>query len=91
MPKYAAKVDANQPEIVRDLRHVGAFVFPTHTIGRGFPDLVTIFRGTVYLLEVKMPGGDLTPEERKFYEDSQGLVYIVRSSEDALRAIGAMD
>ena len=85
-----ARIDSNQPEIVRDLRRVGAFVFPTHTLGRGFPDLVVVYHGTVYLLEVKIPGGTLTPDEQKFYEDSQGAPYIVRSSEDALRVIGAI-
>ena len=45
--------DVNQPEIVQALRDIGAVVF---LIGRPF-DLLVGFRGELFLLEVKNPGG----------------------------------
>lgn len=89
--RYAAKVDANQPEIVAALRAVGASVRPIHTLGAGVPDLLVGWRGGNYLLEVKTPTGELTPAERKFAECWRGQAATVRSVDDALQAIGAID
>lgn len=92
MPK---RVDTNQPEIVNALRKVGATVAPTHTLGRGFPDLVVGFRGYNYLLEIKdgsKPPSKrkLTPDELKWHEEWNGQVAIVNSIDEALRVIGAI-
>ena len=89
-----AKVDTNQPEIVKALRAVGATVEPTHMIGRGFPDIVVGYRGMNYLLEIK--DGDKVPSKRKLTDDEaewhgrwNGSVNIVETIEDAYQAIGA--
>lgn len=37
-----ARTDANQPEIVKALREHGFHVAHTHTIGKGFPDVVVL-------------------------------------------------
>lgn len=92
MPKYAARVDANQKEVVSFLRAVGYFVWPTHTAGRGFPDLVVSGPGWVVLLEVKdgskPPSGQrLTPAERDFFASFPGPVFKVRSPEQAVQRI----
>lgn len=47
--RRAARVDANQKEIVRAWRQVGARVALTHMVGNGFPDAVVGFRGQVLL------------------------------------------
>ena len=86
--RYAAKTDANQQEIIDDLRKAGACVYPTHRIGGGFPDLVVGIRGANYLLEVKTADGTLTPAERKFFDGWIGQAAIVRTSEEALIACG---
>ena len=87
------RVDGNQREIVAALRAVGVWVFDTHELGFGFPDLVT-WRddseggGTYRLIEVKSATGRLTDWEKAFIANCPGAVYVVRSIEDALRAHG---
>ncbi|WP_333846890.1 hypothetical protein [Phaeobacter italicus] len=96
MPKYAARVDRNQKEIVKALRKVGASVEHLHAVGKGCPDLLVGFRGGNYLLEVK--DGKKPPSARKLTPDQEtwhcawlGTVYVVKSVTEALIAIGAID
>ena len=49
-----AKVDANQPEIVEQLRRMGAVVLLTHQIKNAF-DILVGFRGKTYMMEIKNP------------------------------------
>lgn len=86
--RRAAKIDDNQPEIVEALRKVGASVQSLAAAGKGVPDLLVSFRGVNYLLEVKMEKGKLTDDQVKWHQMWQAPIYIVRSVEDALRAIG---
>ena len=88
--RRAARVDANQPEIVKALRAAGASVQHLHTIGRGCPDLLVGFRGNNWLLEVKDHNGTLTADERTWSAIWRGQVDVVRSADDALRLIGAI-
>ena len=92
--RYAFATDANQPEIVRALRKVGALVEDTSKSGKGFPDLVVAFRGTVYLIEVK--DGSKPPSKRKLTDDQvlwhekwNGYAAIVKNIDEALNVIGA--
>ena len=94
MPK---KVDRIQPQVTRELRRAGCFVAPTHELGQGFVDLVVARAGVWYLLELKdgmLPPSKqrLTPAERDFHEAAmrigRGKVHIVKSVEDALKAVG---
>ena len=82
------RVDGNQAEIVAALRAVGVWVWDTHELGLGFPDLVTWYQGVFRLIEVKTPTGRLTDWEKAFIGACPGEVHIVRSVEDALRAHG---
>lgn len=92
--RRAAKIDANQPEIVAALRQVGARVQCTHTLGQGFPDLVVAYRGRVVLMEEKVGKAVLTPDESAFWCDwsnqAGDALVVVRSPEEALKAIGAI-
>jgi hypothetical protein len=90
MARRASRVDANQREIVQALRDVGALVQHTHELGRGCPDLLVAFRGHLYWMEIKTPTGTLTADEREWHRDWAGTVYVVRSVDDALRVIGAV-
>ena len=94
---YARKVDTNQAAIVAALRQVGAEVQPLHTLGGGVPDLLVAFRGANYLLEVK--DGDKSPSKQALTPDEaawharwlrKGQVAIVKTIDEALRAIGAL-
>ena len=86
----AKKVDGNQKTIVKALRQVGAIVLDLHRVGGSCPDLLVLFQGKLILLEVKNPEGfnRLSDGQMKFIEKWQGTTFIVRSIEDALRAIG---
>ena len=87
MPK---STDANQAEIVADLRKAGATVHSLHEVGDGCPDLVVGFRGKNYLIEIKMPGKSLNPLQQYWYATWRGQVSVARTSEEALRIIGAI-
>lgn len=66
MPKYwDAKADKNQPEIVNEFRRLGAYVLHIHRL-KNCCDLVVLYRGSVVMVEVKMPGKKLTEGEDKF-------------------------
>ena len=89
-----AKVDDNQPEIVKALRGIGAFVQSLASVGQGTPDLLVGFRGLWHLREVK--DGDKPPSARKLtpaeIEFIVGLcnrapVYVVESVEQAVRVV----
>ena len=92
----AAKVDANQGEIVRYLRDIpGCKVAITSMVGNGFPDIVVAFMGVNYLFEIKdgakVPSArKLTPAEKKFHAMWQhaGQVDIVTCVEDAWKVMG---
>lgn len=91
--RRAAKVDANQAEIVAALRAVGASVQPLHAVGSGVPDLLIGWRGKNLLFEVKdgsKPQSDrkLTPDQVTWHEAWRGQVCVVKSVQEALEAIG---
>ena len=87
--RRAAKIDANQPEIVSALRSVGATVAVTSTVGQGFPDICVGFRGRSILMEVK--DGDkppserkLTPDQKNFHASWRGEITVVTSAAEAV-------
>lgn len=84
----ARQTDATQAEIVSALRQAGCSVHDTHRVGGGFPDLVVWapVAGTLHLLEVKTPGGRLSPIQREFA--LRWPVDHVESAAQALRACG---
>lgn len=93
--RRAAKVDANQGEIVDALRAVGAKVQPLHMVGEGVPDLLVRYRGDLHLVEVKdgrKPPSDrrLTPAQLAWHLEWAGAdLHVVKSVSEALIAIGA--
>lgn len=89
--------DANEAEIIRALERVGASVQRVNETG--CPDLIVGMRDQLYLLEVKLPAGvrggtshrELTPAQVKWWQRwKTPRPVIVRSAEEALRAIGAL-
>ena len=91
--RRAAKVDANQAEIVDAQRRAGASVGSLAAVGKGCPDLVVGYRGTNYLIEVK--DGSKSPSERQLTADQvewhmrwNGHVAIAHSVDEALQIIG---
>lgn len=93
MPRRAARVDANHAEIVRVLRDIGASVQSLASQGQGCPDLLVGFREQNHLFEIKdgakIPSKQvLTADEKRWHQEWQGRVVIIRSVDDALRAVG---
>ena len=91
--RRAARVVANQSDIVEALRVVGCTVQPLHAVGQGVPDLLVGFRGQNLLIEVK--DGSKPPSRRRKTEDQviwhdawRGQVAVVRNVQEALEAVG---
>lgn len=85
------RTDANQTEIVRALRDVGAFVQSLADLGHGVPDLLVGFRGKWFVFEVKTNNGKLTPDETDWHGRACAPVFIARGVDEALRMIGAIE
>jgi hypothetical protein len=84
--RYAARVDANQQEIVKALREAGAFVWII-----GLPvDLLVGFSGQTFLVEVKDGSKKrLTKLQEDFFASwCGGGLHRIESPVDALRMIG---
>lgn len=90
-----ARVDANQPEIVKGLRRAGASVLILSNLKNCF-DILVGFRGINYIMEIK--DGTKAPSKRKLTEGEQkfadewkgGKYHIVLSLQQALEIIGAI-
>lgn len=93
--RRAAKVDANQRQVVAALRGAGASVQLLHAVGEGCPDLLVGHQGKNFLLEVKdgakPPSAQkLTPQQEIWHRDWRGQRVVVNSPEAALAAIGVI-
>ena len=88
-PKYRARVDKNQKEIVDALKKIGCTV---ETIGTPV-DLLVGYRARNFLLECKNPQTDYgrndrsTTTQRKFFAHWQGQVRKVSSPEEAIEVV----
>lgn len=92
--RTAARVDANQAEIVRALRAIGASVLYVHQLKNCF-DLLIGYRGRDFKFEIKDPAQpeskrQLTPGEAEFREKWRGSPYhIVETVDEAICIITA--
>jgi hypothetical protein len=62
-------------------------VFDLHTIGKGCPDILVGYHGKNYLMEIKSADGRLTPDEQKFHNEWRGIIYTVRTIEQAIQIL----
>jgi hypothetical protein len=90
--RRAAKVDANQGEIVKALRAAGATVQSLAMVGAGCPDLVVGYRGVNFLMELKdgsLPPSRkrLTPDEAAWHASWQGSVLVIEDVASALACL----
>jgi len=94
--RRAAKVDANQTQVVIALQAAGATVQSLAAVGQGVPDLLVGFQGKTLLMEVK--DGSKPPSARRLTEQQitwhgawrGGPVSIVDGPDAALRALGVL-
>lgn len=90
--RYGAKIDANQPEVVKALRKAGCTVQHLHTVGAGCPDLLCAVSDELFLVEVKdgakVPSDQkLTPAQVTWHAAWQAPVHIVNSVAGALAVV----
>ena len=84
--RYSARRDANEAGIIRDLRSVGADVEQLDK-----PDLIVRFAGRIYLMEVTNPDNKYRKrDETQLQFLERFMIPQVRTSDEALRIIGAM-
>lgn len=88
----AAKVDANQVEVVQAFRSMGCSVQCLHMMGGGVPDLLIAIKGINLLVEVKdgakPPSKQkLTPDQIDWHCQWRAPVYIVNSIAQAVDLI----
>lgn len=84
------RVDANQQQIIKALRKIGATVQPLHEVGKGCPDILVGFKGKNHLFEIKdgkkPPSATrLTPDEKRWHESWRGSIQVIYRVEDAIR------
>lgn len=91
--RYARRKDRNHSEIFNALRQIGATVKETYQFP-GMLDGIVGFRGRVFWADVKHGNADLTPAERALIDDFARVgvtLYVWRTPEEALKAIGAVE
>jgi len=82
-PRRARKTDANQTMIVDALRMIGVTV----EVIENPLDLLCCHKNETFMLEVKTADGRLTKGQVEFMARWPGRVHIVRSVDEAMRAV----
>lgn len=90
--RRAAKIDANQVDIVTALRKAGATVQSLAAIGAGCPDLLVGYKGVNYLMEVKdgskpPSGRKLTPDQVEWLGKWKGAAVTITTIDGAIEVI----
>ena len=89
MTRRAARVDANQPEIVDAVRRVGGYCMLTHRQGDGCPDLFVWHKSTGWLpIELKIKGGAFTSDEIRVHDECPATIYVIRSVDEMMQLLG---
>lgn len=94
--RRAAKIDANQTQVIEALRAAGATVQSLAAVGEGVPDLLVGFQGKTLLMEVK--DGRKPPSQRQLTDKQLtwhgewrgGPLCIVDGPDAALRMLGVL-
>lgn len=84
LKRYAARRDANEPEIFRALRDVGALVLPLDKF-----DALVLFRGKIHMMDCKVKKGRATKNQDKLINEGWPLAFV-RDELSALKMIGAV-
>jgi len=87
--RRAAKIDANQPEIVDALIRMSCSVQSLAAVGKGVPDLLVGISGRNYLVEVKDGNKEpskrrLTPDQTGWHQKWIGQVDVIETVEQAI-------
>ncbi len=93
--RRAAKIDANQPEIVKAFRQLGASVAITSSAHDGMTDIIVGLGGLTVLVEIKdgsKPPSKrkLTPDQVAFHGNWQGAITVVETIDQAIELVARM-
>lgn len=90
---YAKRVDANQKEIVKTLRDLGASVVDLSKVGHGVPDLAIGYAGLTVFVEVKSSEkATFTDDQLEFMKRwNGGAIVRINDVEGAQRLIKLID
>lgn len=88
--RLRGKRDRNHAAVVERFKQNFVSVADTADLGDGFPDLVVSVPGVNLLVEVKMPGENLTADQVQFRERWRGPFMVVESLEDVDNAAAWM-
>jgi hypothetical protein len=88
--RRAAKIDANQTELVEAFRRLGCSVLSLAAVGKGVPDLLVATRGITWLVEVKMPKGRETADQIAFISGWKGCRALVRDLDGVLTVVRSL-
>lgn len=81
----AARVDANQAELVKSWRDMGGTWLHLHAVGRGCPDGLAGMAGEMELVEIKTKTGKLNEWQRRWIRDWRGRpVRIIRTLDELI-------
>ena len=83
LPRRAARIDDNQPDIIRALKAIGCSV---EIIGKPV-DLLLHYRGVYSLMECKATDGRFTKDQVEFFARWPGTVHVAHSPEEAVRLV----
>jgi hypothetical protein len=87
------KTDKNHKEILDQCRQIPQLsAFSTHTMGKGFPDIVIGYKGLNYLFEIKdgekpQSARRLTQAESEFFCHWKGQVNVIHTIQDILEVL----
>tara|TARA_R110002153_G_scaffold57939_3_gene159161 strand:- start:279 stop:563 length:285 start_codon:yes stop_codon:yes gene_type:complete len=88
---YHKKVDANQADLVKYIRSLGASVQHLYAVGGGVPDIIIGYNGKNYLAEVKTLKGKLNPLQVMWFEAWGGQCQVIRTKEDINELLGVRE
>ncbi len=86
------KIDANQKELVKIAREMGASVQSLASVGHGCPDLVIGYKGVNLLVEVKDGSKSpshraLTIDEKTWHLNWRGNVKVISSNDEMIQLL----
>jgi Holliday junction resolvase len=95
MGRRAAKVDANQAELVKIMRDMGVSVEITSAAHDGMTDLVVGFGGISVLVEVKDGSKPpsvrkLTPKQVEFHSRFMGAITVIETVDQAIQLVNTI-
>lgn len=85
----AARVDANQTQVVSALRAAGCSVQSLARIGAGCPDILCAKDGQMWLMEIKSGKGKTNDLQKRWHIEWNAPVHVVYDAEQALKVVGA--